>query len=278
MESTLSSLATWFHAHGLKLNTSKTELLVLGTRQNTRSLPPVSVRVGGETVHESHVVRNLGVLFDRHLSWDAHVTSVVNKCIGLLIGLRHLRRYLPASVMPTIVRSLIISRVNYRISVYGHGTAQNERKLMKVVNFAARMVTGLRKFDRVSSARDDLRLLAPRRMCDVRIMLVAHSAQFSGQPTELASLFETNAAARAGDRVTRSDHQLRPPAMRTATGQQAFAFRAAKLLNALDTEMKRLDPIGFNPRPAGVWLVTRPAGGGGQRAPLRSPKLPEGSC
>ena len=30
----------------------------------------------------------------------------------------------------------------------------------------------------------------------------------------------------------------------------------------------------FNPRPAGVWIVTRPAGGGGaQRAPLRSPKL-----
>ena len=31
----------------------------------------------------------------------------------------------------------------------------------------------------------------------------------------------------------------------------------------------------FNPRPAGVWLVTRPAGGGGggAKGPLRSPKL-----
>ena len=28
-----------------------------------------------------------------------------------------------------------------------------------------------------------------------------------------------------------------------------------------------------NPRPAGVWLVTRAAEGGGQRTPLRSPKL-----
>ena len=33
----------------------------------------------------------------------------------------------------------------------------------------------------------------------------------------------------------------------------------------------------FNPRPAGVWLVTRPAGGGGAQSPppLRSPKLPD---
>ena len=57
MESTLSSLATWFHAHGLKLNTSKTEILLLGTRQNTRGLSPVSVRVGGETIQESPCVK-----------------------------------------------------------------------------------------------------------------------------------------------------------------------------------------------------------------------------
>ena len=39
MESALSSLASWFHAHGLKLNASKTEILLLCTRKNTHSLP-----------------------------------------------------------------------------------------------------------------------------------------------------------------------------------------------------------------------------------------------
>ena len=69
-----------------KLNTSKTEILLLGTRQNTRDLSPVSVRVGGEIIQESLCVKNLGVLFDRHLTWDAHVSDVVRKCVGLLIG------------------------------------------------------------------------------------------------------------------------------------------------------------------------------------------------
>ena len=105
METTLSSLSSWFHAHGLKLNASKTEILLLGTRQNTRDLLPVSVRVGGETTQESQFVKNLGVLFDRHLSWDAHVSDVVRKCFGLLIGLRHLRHFLPQNVMLTIVRT-----------------------------------------------------------------------------------------------------------------------------------------------------------------------------
>ena len=120
MESTLTSLASWFHAHGLKLNTSKTEILLLGTRQNTRDLSPVSVWVGGETIRENRCVKNLGVLFDRHLTWDAHVSDVVRSCVGLLVGLRHLRNFLPRLVMLAVVRALVISRVNYCLSVYGN--------------------------------------------------------------------------------------------------------------------------------------------------------------
>ena len=97
----------------------------------------------------------------------------------------------------------------------------------------------------MSSARAGLRLFTPRRMCDVRTMIVAHSVQFSGEPAELGSLFETNAAARTGDRVTRSDHQLRPPAMRTAAGQRAFSYRAAKLLNDINADIRRLNPAGY---------------------------------
>ena len=32
-------------------------------------------------------VKNLGVIFGRHLTWDTHDSDVVRKCIGLLIGL-----------------------------------------------------------------------------------------------------------------------------------------------------------------------------------------------
>ena len=241
MESTLASLASWFHAHGLKLNASKTEILLLGTRQNTRDLSPVSVRVSGETVQESPCVRNLGVLFDRHLTWDAHVSDVVRKCVGLLIGLRHLRRYLPRHVMLTIVQGLVISRVRYCISVYGNGTSANCTRLLKVVNFATRVVTGLKKYDHVSHARCGLGLLTPSQMCDMHTTLVAYKACHTGEPVDLASLFCTYAAARTCDRTTRQDRLLRPPATRTAAGQRSFAYRAASLLNALPDEMEGLE-------------------------------------
>ena len=144
-----------------------------------RSLPPISVRIGGETVQESRIAKNLGVVFDRHLSWDAHVSEVVHKCIGILIGLRRLRQYLPQQALLTIVQSLVISRVRYCIPVYGNGSSANDARLLKIVNFAARVVTGLRKFDHISRARADLQLLTPRQMCDLRTMTLASGLQSS---------------------------------------------------------------------------------------------------
>ena len=255
METTLSTLSSWFHAHGLKLNVSKTELLLLGTRQNTRSLPPVSVRVGGETVQESRTAKNLGVIFDRHLSWDAHVSDVVRKCIGLLIGLRHLSHFLPPRVMITIVHGLVLSRLRYCLPVYGHGSALNDSRLLKVVNMATRVVTGLRKFDRVSRARSDLHLLTPHQMCKLQTVITAQKAYMFGEPSDLASLFQTFADARAGERVTRSDQCMRPPTMRTAAGQRSFAYRAAELLNKMPAEVRQLHPSHFK-REARCLLVS----------------------
>ena len=245
MESTVTSLASWFRAHGLKLNTSKTEILLLGTRQNTRDLSPVSVRVGGGTVRESQCVKNLGVLFDRHLTWDAHVSDVVRKCVGLLIGLRHLRHYLPQRVMMTVVQGLVMSRVRYCLAVYGNGSAANHARLMKMVNFAVRVVAGLRKFDHVSHVRDRLGLRTPRQMCDSRTAIVAHNAHVLREPEELANLFCTFADARVGDRATRQDRYLRPPSTRTAAGQRSFAYRATSLLNAVPDDVMRLEPAAF---------------------------------
>ena len=245
MENTLASLSSWFHAHGLKLNTSKTELLLLGTKQNTRNLAPVSVRIGGEAVRESHTVRNLGVMFDRHLTWDAHVSDVVRRCTGLLIGLRHLRHFLPQPALLAVVQGLIISRLRYCVAVYGNGSAANDTRLLKVLNFATRVVTGLRKYDHISRARNDLQLLSPRQMFELRTLTTAYNVCASGEPAELASLFMTFSEARTCERVTRSDSRLRPPATRTATGQRSFGYRAVSLLNRMPVGAMELDSRSF---------------------------------
>ena len=147
--------------------------------------------------------------------------------------------------MLTLVQGLVISRVRYSISVYGSGSAANDARLLKVVNFATRVVTGLRKYDRVSHARDGLGLRTPRQMCDLQTAIVAHRTCAVGEPADLAPLFHSYAETRTCERTTRQDRHLRPPATSTAAGQRSFAYRAVSLLNAMPADVTELEPVAF---------------------------------
>ena len=154
----LNPAAHFSTINGLKINISKFELIVFGSKQNLRTLPTIKVSCRGTCLTPSSEVRNLGLTFDQHLSWDAHVWSLSRKCCGVLIALSHLRHYLPPQTVPDIVTALVISHIRYCLAVYGNGTAKNLASVQKILNFAARVVSGRRKFNHVSDVRDAPRL------------------------------------------------------------------------------------------------------------------------
>ena len=136
----------------MKLNASKTQLIVLGTRQMLRNMPPVSLTVNGAIIHESNRVKNLGLVIDRTLSYEPHIDQLVGRCTGLLIGLCHARHRLPKETLTTIVNALVLSTLRYCITVYGTASAKSMDRVQKVINFSARVITGRRKHDHISDA------------------------------------------------------------------------------------------------------------------------------
>ena len=89
LETNLAVMANWYSKNGLKINAAKTQLIVLGTREMTRRIPPVSISFCGSTVTSSDSVKNLGVWFDRDMSFATHTDDVVRRCTYGLCGLSH---------------------------------------------------------------------------------------------------------------------------------------------------------------------------------------------
>ena len=243
MEASLTSLSDWYSVHALKLNASKTQLMVFGSRPNLRKLPNFSVSFRDTVLQPCGNVGNLGVVFDSALSWDAHVSDLSRRCTGLLIGLSHARNCLPDSVIRILVTALVISRINYCLSVYGNGTQKNFDRLQKILNFAARVIFGRRKFDHVSDLREKLGWLPPKAMSDYQTLVIAHKAMQRGEPEDLAALFVCNHNTR--DRHTRQDLLLHLPRPRLETGKRRFGYRAAALLNSLPPQVMQLAPTSF---------------------------------
>ena len=119
MENSLSLLATWYNKNGLKINSAKTQLLVLGSRQIVKRLPPISLTFMGSTLTCSESAKNLGVWFDQNMTFSAHIDDVVRRCTGLLCGLSHCKHSLPQFALIAIVQGLVLPVIRYCLTVFG---------------------------------------------------------------------------------------------------------------------------------------------------------------
>ena len=67
------------------INDSKTELILIGSKQQLAKLQPISISVGNSTINNSSAVKNLGCWFDANLSMYKHITNVCNSAIKFKI-------------------------------------------------------------------------------------------------------------------------------------------------------------------------------------------------
>jgi len=73
----------------------------------------VPVQVGSTSVQPVSTVRNLGVYLDACISMCAHVTAVFRACFAILCQIRSMRHCLPCAALVTLIRVLILSKIDY---------------------------------------------------------------------------------------------------------------------------------------------------------------------
>ena len=235
MEHALRKVFDWFCHNGMKLNAKKTQMLVLGTPAMLRNLPPVTLRFSGSVIPDSGVVKNLGVMLDRHLSFEAHVDYMTKKCTGILIALSHARHVVPRKTMKCIVEALALSIVRYCLSVYGSCGATQLHRVQKMVNFCVRVVTGKRRYDHISDSLEQLGWLDARRLVAYHTVSVLERILVTCQPESLFSTIGARARQRH-DHETRQADQFTLPAIRTECGRRRLCYRGVTMLNSVSAE------------------------------------------
>ena len=236
MERSLADLSWWFRKNAMKLNAQKTQLIVFGTRQNLKLLPPVSVKLDNVSIFESQTVKNLGVIFDRHLSFDSHIDYVVRRCTGMLLALSHTKHGLPPEVLPRLIDGLVMSAIRYCVSVYGATSGQLTRRVQGCMNFCARVLSGKRKFDHISGTLRSLGWLSAGQLHQYCTVMALRRLTDSSEPEALTELFMRNGEVHT--RTTRSSSLFHLPRIRNEYGRRRFAYRAAALVNALPCHVR----------------------------------------
>jgi len=82
-----------------------------------------------------------------NVTWGVLVDTVCSKCFFWLRQLKRVRRSLDAESMKTLVHAFVTSRVDYGNIILVGAPKSVTNKLQRVLNAAARIVTGTRKYD-----------------------------------------------------------------------------------------------------------------------------------
>ena len=109
MESCIADISQCMHTDKLKLNSDKTECLLIGTRQQLQKVSNISILSVGEfQIVPSCEVRDLGTWFDSKMSFLTHVNRTCSSAFHYLCNIRRIRKYFSRPVTESLVHTLII--------------------------------------------------------------------------------------------------------------------------------------------------------------------------
>ncbi|KAK3506030.1 hypothetical protein QTP70_003090, partial [Hemibagrus guttatus] len=206
----LVDISSWMTAHQLKLNPSKTELLIIpGDPSPAQDL---AISLNNSMISPSATARNLGVTMDNQLSFSSHVTNVTRSCRFLLYNIRRIRPFLSTQATQVLVQSLVISRLDYCNSLLAGLPLNAIRPLQMIQNAAARLVFNLPKFSHTTPLLRSLHWLPVAARIRFKTLMLAYKAKNGPAPSYLKAVV-TPRTAPCSLRST-STARLVPPSLR----------------------------------------------------------------
>ena len=106
MERCIDAIRNWIISNRLSMNSNKTEVLLIGTRQQLLKVNIDNVKVGSVNVAPSSPVKNLGVWFDSNLSMSVHKTKACSAAFYRFYSGAQARQARQQSTMDKIFREI----------------------------------------------------------------------------------------------------------------------------------------------------------------------------
>lgn len=113
LEACITDLRKWMAQNFLKLNDDKTEFLIISSEYQARGFDPQSVKIGEHNICAVSHARNIGAIFDQHLSMVRHVNSICKNAFFHLHRIGLIRKCLTTEATKTLVHAFVTSRLDY---------------------------------------------------------------------------------------------------------------------------------------------------------------------
>ena len=140
IEHDLNKVGEWIRENGLKMNASKTQLMVLTRKSKSSIANSVEVCLEGTPLQKRDLVRYLGIEVDNELSWKLHIHNLHRQCVGKLAQIRKSCYHLPCKAHKLLYLAFVLSQLDYCSVVWGLCGTVLSNKIVRIQNYAMRVI------------------------------------------------------------------------------------------------------------------------------------------
>ena len=138
----LERIRVWLAANRLTLNMTKTEFLLIGSKQRLSNFTVnPTANINQFPIKRVSTVKSLGVHIDENLTWECHINELSKKIASGISAIKRIRYSVPYKTLLSIYNSLVQPHLDYCSSVWGSCSKSLSQKLQKLQNRAARVIT-----------------------------------------------------------------------------------------------------------------------------------------
>jgi hypothetical protein len=242
----LEKIYQWSIRNGLNLNDKKCQHLLLGSRQYFNIHPANecchfnAINLNNSILQTCDKAKNLGMIFDRHLSWEDHILTQCKSGLQKIRYLSRFKNFLNTKTRCKLMTSLIIPKLEYGNLVYLNSSKVLLSKIQKIQNSCVRFTLNLPRRTNINKFLAKLKWLSMDKRRQLQALALVHKTVKSSSPQYLYEILFANSVTHEHETRLRYSDALRTPSCHTTKRQRSFVTEAINWWNSLPKCIKDL--------------------------------------
>jgi hypothetical protein len=156
----LKVISDWMLENYLCLNPGKTHCQLFSNKRSTiPDIPDIYLRETSIKVHREGSFRLLGVQLDCNLGMDDFVSATCRSAFHQIRMIAYIRKSINRDAAKLLSHSLVLSRVDFCLSLLSASPHRATSRLQRVINHAARVVMKIKRSDHITPILKELNWL-----------------------------------------------------------------------------------------------------------------------
>ena len=191
MNEEMVAVVDWLNINKLSLNLKKTHFIIFSRKKEKVDVTE-NLIVNNSIIDRTDKTKFLGVIIDQHLSFLSHIRYTKGKVARGIGILRKARMYFTQETLKTLYNSFVYPYFTYCIEVWGNVYSTYLDPLVKMQNWAVRVITFKKRRDSATPLFDELKLLKLNDIYVYFVTLMMYKYHQDCLPQVIQNLFVRN--------------------------------------------------------------------------------------